>query len=104
MQFYEFYLHKKAEKQEENVKSRGDKWRQKTKRLKKYSQRSSSLDPQPGDLETLAEVSSSKESLAESCSQIPKTVKIIDVDPQTDGIRPYTNYIIMTKMEGSMSV
>ena len=93
---------KKCDKVGESVKSKGDRWRQKTKQFKRLSSHSTSSEKEEIGTDAVAEMEEEESIAPSKPCQIPKHVQIIDIETQMDGIRPYTNYIIMVRMEGGV--
>lgn len=77
---------------EENIKSKGHRWRLKLKQLKKMSQ--PSTDDRSCDAEERLEVFDGEEEGSKTC-YTPTNVQIIDAETHTDEMRPYTIYVIM---------
>ncbi len=81
--------------------SKGDRWRQKTKQLKKLSQPSVDMDGgTDAETDTTEEEGVANENgnvAVEPKPQchIPRQVQIVDAESHLDGIRPYTVYILL---------
>lgn len=79
------------------MKTRGDRWRQNTKHLKKLFQHDDSIDGASPDQEAAVTDEGGVSSTRLQCF---KTVQIIDAETHMDGIRPHTIYVIMARREG----
>ena len=79
------------------TRSKGDRWRQKSKHLKKLSLRSSMDTPPPEQgTEAGAEEGGEGAENKPASLQVPTQVQVIDVESHVEGIRPYSIYVLMT--------
>lgn len=108
MQFYALHLSKPkmVEGAIEPTDKKGDRWRQKSnliKQLKQFFMGSeergrSEATADDGESPSVGEVTPTNQQLASY------KVQIIDVDTRTDGIRPYSLYVILVRTEGGMEL
>ena len=99
MQFYGLHLTKPKVAEVELGDRKGDRWRQKSKQLKFFFMRSEERTRNEASAEG-RESPSVGEATPSTRQPTRYKVQIIDVNTQTDGIRPYSLYVLLVRSEG----
>jgi hypothetical protein len=102
MQFYGLHLTKPKVAEAELADRKGDRWRQKSKQLKFFFMRSEERTRNEASAEG-RESPSVGEATPSTRQPTRYKVQIIDVITQTDGIRPYSVYVLLVRSEGGES-
>lgn len=85
---------------EGGTRSKGDRWRQKTKQLKKLSLSQPSIDADGGSESSDGVANGGVASEPKPNCRPPRLVKIVDAETQMEGIRPYTVYVLLITRDG----
>ena len=98
-QFYSLHLTKPKVVEGEGGDRKGDRWRQKSKQLKFFSMGSEER-VRSGSTAEGRESPSIGEAMPTNQQLAPYKVQVIDVITRTDGIRPYSLYVLLVRREG----
>ena len=99
IQFYGLHLTKPKVAEVELGDRKGDRWRQKSKQLKFFFMRSEERSRSEASVEG-RESPSVGETTSSTRQPTRYRVQIIDVNTQTDGIRPYSLYVLLVRSDG----
>ena len=106
LQFYGLHLKKPKIVEGEGADRKGDRWRQKSnliKQLKGFFMGSEERG-RSGSTSEGRESPSIGEATPTSQQLAPFKVQIIDVTTHSDGIRPYTSYVLLVRRQGGKEV
>lgn len=98
-QFYSLHLTKPKVVEGEGGDRKGDRWRQKSKQLKFFFMGSEER-VRSGSVAEGRESPSIGEATPTTQQLAPYKVQVIDVITRTDGIRPYSLYVLLVRREG----
>ena len=98
MQFYSLHLTKPKIAEGEGGDRKGDRWRQKSKQFKFFV--GSEERARSGSVSEGRESPSACGATPTTQQLAPYKVQVIDVITRTDGIRPYSLYVLLVRREG----